>query len=121
MRILGADLCLDSTGTAPRESAVVLVDEGGSVVAARHPRSVTDLATAVRELAGAEPFLLGVDVPVVMTDRPSRARAVENPVLRRLGFRLPPAGRAGGETTRPQATIEPLLAALAVAGAPCRP
>ena len=114
MRILGTDLGLDAPGATPRESSVVLLDAAGGVAAARHPRTIPDLAAAVGELAGSEPFLLGVDVPVVAPDRPARTRAVENPVLRRLGFRLPPAAR-------PQAAIDSLLAALAVAGVPCLP
>ncbi len=121
MRILGADLYADPSSPESREGAVVLLDEDGRVAAARHPSTVPGLAAAVGELAGGEPFLLGVDVPVVTPERPSRARTVESSVLRRLGFRLPASGRTVADAARSPANGESLLAALAVAGFPCLP
>jgi hypothetical protein len=120
VRILGADLFPDLTSPEPGEGAVVLLDEEGRVAATRHAKMVPDVAAAVGELAGGEPFLLGVNVAVVAGERPGRARPVETLVARRLGFRLPNSGRAA-DAARSAPTGESLLAALAVAGFPCLP
>lgn len=121
MKILGADLSPDATGQGTRPGTVVLLDGAGRVAAVRSPATVPEVAVALGALVGPEPFLLGVDLPVVVPERAGRARAVETVVLRRLGFRLPASGRTSREADRGAVSCEALLAALAVAGHPCLP
>ena len=118
MRILGADLRIDAAGV-PSGGTLASLDAGGAVATIRHAATLADVAAYVAGAAGDDPFLLGVGVPVIVPERPQRARPVEGLVLRRLGHRLPPGGRgapAGGAAGR-----EALLAALSVAGRPCLP
>jgi predicted RNase H-like nuclease len=121
VRILGADLLPCPPSPEPRDGTVVLLNDEGGVAASRHPKTVADLAAAVGELVGGEPFLLGIDVAVVAPERPGRARPVETLVARRLGFKLPPSGRPAADGAGPAPAGESLLAALAVAGLPCLP
>ncbi len=116
LRILAADLPRDGEAG---ENTVVATDESGAITATRHPANLPAVAEAVRELAGGDPFLVAVDVPVVVRGKGSRARPVENLVRRRFGHRLRPGGR--GKSERPGAAGEALLAGLAAAGLPCVP
>ncbi len=117
MRVLGADLRPEAPAPGAREISLVLLDEAGRVVSIRHPASIPELAASVVELAAGEPFLLGINLPVVVPERAGRVRPVENLVYRRMGFRLP----HGGRTALVGAGGEALLAALAAAGHPCLP
>ena len=121
MRILGADLTFDPVGQSPPERTVVLLDGEGRATQIQHVSSLPAVAASVSQFAGGEPFLLGVNVPVVVPAKQARARPVENLVRRRFGVRLPPGGRAAsGGDLRPVAG-ETLLAGLAAAGQPCLP
>ena len=121
MRVLGADLPRETPGTGPPEHTVVLLEEDGRVGRVEHVASLPAVAAAVGTLAGGEPFLLGVNVPVVVPAKPARARPVENLVRRRFGVRMPAGGRgaAGGEAQGIPG--ETLMAGLAAAGQPCLP
>lgn len=116
MKIIGADLSTTGHG----ENTLVLLDETGRVAAVRHPPLLPAVAVEIGELAGGEPFLVGVDLPVVVPGRAARNRPVDSLVRRRLGHRIAPGGRGALGTGR-AVTGEALLAALAAAGVPCLP
>ncbi len=116
MRILGADLSLDPGSDGG--FALAVLDPSGAVAAVRRAASLPELAVAIAAAAQVGPFLLGVNLPVVVPERSARTRPVEALVRRRLGFRLPTGSRssragAGGVAS------EALLAALAAVGHPC--
>lgn len=118
MRILGADLQPRPAEGKPVESTLVLLDDDGRVAQVQHATSLPAIAASVARLAAGEPFLLGVNVPIVVPAKQARARPVENLVRRRFGLRLPPGGRiAASDEVRGEA----LLAGLAAAGHPCLP
>jgi len=121
VKVLGADLPRESAGAVPVEPTVVLLGADGRVTRVQQVSSLPALAEAVVRFAAGEPFLLGVNVPVVVPAPPVRARAVEGLLRRRLGFRLPKGGRAGGVAEVKGGAGEPLLAGLAAAGQPCLP
>jgi predicted RNase H-like nuclease len=121
LKILGADLSFGIGGAEPRMSTLVLLDAHGRVAGARSPATLPELAAAVRDMVGDETFLLGVNIPVVVPERPGARRAVENLVQRRLGFRLSHGGRVSVQASRGAVSGESLLAALAVVGHPCLP
>lgn len=120
MNILGADLPRPGA-SSPAEPTLVLLGADGGAARVEHPGSLTEVAATVGRWVGAEPFLLGVDLPVLAPPKATKARPVEGLVRRRLGFRLPPGGRAtlGPETGGLPG--EALLAGLATAGQPCLP
>lgn len=121
LKILGAELATIVAGVRAGTGTVVLLGEDGSVAELRRPSSLPQAAQDVAELAGEDPFLLGVDLPLVVPERAVKARPVESLVKRRLGHRLPPGGRAALSTGRGGVGGEALLQALAVAGHPCLP
>lgn len=121
MKILGVDLTRDPPeGRDPQHTIVMLADDG-SLVRDRVVDSLPAVAAAVGELAAGEPFLLGVDLPVVVPQKAARARPLENLVRRRFGFRLPPGGRGAASPESPGIPGEALMAGLATAGLPCLP
>jgi len=97
---------------------LVLLDDGGSVQ--RHTRldHLPAVAATVAEWVGDEPYLLGVDISVVVPAKPARSRPVESVVRRNFGYRLPGGGRTSAQTGVPG---EALMAGLATAGLPCLP
>lgn len=119
MRILGADVPVGPPGAS--EGTVLLLADDGRVAAVRHPTGLNETAATAIELAGGEPFLLAVGLPIVAPEKASRFRPVERLVRRRLGVRLPPGGRASLDPARRAVGGEALLAALAAAGVPCLP
>src|SRR5262245_49896865 len=121
MRILGADLALDLAARPDAENTLVLLDDSGRVLSVRRPRNLPAIAVEIGELAGGEPFLLGVNLPVVVPAGSARHRPVEGLVRRKLGSKLPAAGRAALSSGRGGVAGEALLAALAAAGFPCLP
>jgi predicted RNase H-like nuclease len=120
VRILGADLPL-LPDDREVEQTVVLLDEDGRASQVEHASSLPGVAACVGRLAGGEPFLLGVNVPVVVPAKPARSRPVENLLRRRMGFRLPPGGRGKSPGDARSAPGETLIAGLAAAGQPCLP
>ncbi len=119
MRIFGIDLPRESPGASAAESTLVLLTEESGVVAqVERATSLPELAAHLGQLAGGEPFLLGVNIPIVVPARASRSRPVENFVGKRFGFRMPAGGRAAES---PLLSGDALLAGLAAAGLPCLP
>jgi len=121
MRILGADLSPSLPARPEAENTLVLLDDAGRVQALRHPRNLPAIAVEIGDLAGGEPFLLGVNLAVVVPAGSARNRPVEGLVRRRLGYRLPHGGRSALASGRGGVAGEALLAALAAAGLPCLP
>ena len=118
MKIFGIDLPRESPGAAAESTLVLLAEESGVVAQVEHATSLPGLAAHLGQLAGGEPFLLGVNIPIVVPARASRSRPVENLVRKRFGFRMPAGGRA---TESPRMSGDALLAGLAAAGLPCLP
>jgi predicted RNase H-like nuclease len=121
VRILGADLPRENAGNGEHEQSVVLLAEDGRVQRVEHVASLPAVAAAVSGLADGEPFLLGVNVPVVVPTKRAKARPIENLVRRRFGLRMPPGGRATLAEAPSGIAGETLIAGLAAAGQPCLP
>ncbi len=121
MRILGADLQREPSGGSAVEHTVALLDDAGVATTIQHVPSLPAVAAAVSQLAGGEPFLLGVNVPMVVPSKSTRVRPVESLVRRRFGCRMAPGGRAASSGDLPPVIGETLLAGLAAAGQPCLP
>jgi predicted RNase H-like nuclease len=121
VKILGVELARPRAENGPREHALVLLDDAGSVEQSARVGSLPEVAATVSRLVDDEPFLLGVDIPVVVSAKASRARAVEGLVRRRFGLRLPAGGRAALAGEPSGVAGEALLAGLAAAGSPCLP
>lgn len=117
MRIVGVDLGR-LIGGEPARNTLVALDEAGAVQAVEHPETIPETAAAAVRLAGEEPLVLSTDVPIVVGEKPERARPVEGLARRRLGHKLAATGR-GAENAR--SAGEKLLAALAANGKPCLP
>jgi predicted RNase H-like nuclease len=118
LRIFGADLPRGGSGG---ENTLVSTDDSGSIVSARHLAGLPSVAEAIRQRAAGEPFLVAVNLPVVVPSRAARGRPVENLVRRRFGVRLRPGGRAALSAEATGVASEALLAGLAAAGHPCLP
>jgi predicted RNase H-like nuclease len=99
----------------------VSLDDEGCVAAEKRVSSIPAVAAAVAELAGDEPFLLGVNTPVVVPAKPSRGRPVENLIRRQFRHRLPPGGRSSLQSEPLGVAGEALMAGLAAAGLPALP
>ena len=121
MRILGVDLPRGSTDGGGADCTLVLLDERGRVSRVERPDSLPAVAPAVGEMIEGEPFLLGVNVPVVVPAKPARARPVESQVRRRFGLKIPAGGRASLSEDAQGVTGETLMAGLAAGGHPCLP
>ena len=121
MRILGAHLSPELPSGVDAPGTLVALDDDGRVVAVRSPASLPAAAIEVGALVAGEPFLLAVNIPVVVPARAARTRPFESLVRRKLGFRVPAGGRASLAPGRGGVAGEALLAALAAAGLPCVP
>jgi predicted RNase H-like nuclease len=122
VRILGADLPREPRDDESPEQTIVMLDDAGRLAKAQHVASLPALAAEVgRLVGGGEPFLLGVNVPVVVPPKQARVRPVESLVRRRLGFRMPAGGRAARSGEPHGIAGETLMAGLAAAGQPCLP
>jgi len=119
MRILGVDLTREPAAAGHTEHTLVLLDAAGRVSKTERAGTLPAVAAAVGQLSGGEPFLLGVNIPVVVPAKAARARLVENLIRRRFGFRLPPGGRATLSAEPLGVAGEALIAGLAAAGMPC--
>jgi predicted RNase H-like nuclease len=98
-----------------------MLDDNGRVAKWQRGGTLPEVAAAVGRLSGGEPFLLGVNIPVVVPAKAAKARPVENLVRRRFGFKLPPGGRATLSSEPLGVAGEALVAGLAAAGIPCVP
>ncbi|ANM29991.1 hypothetical protein ABI59_11035 [Acidobacteria bacterium Mor1] len=119
MRVLGADLQRGDAAGQLDVSTLVMLDDEGRCVSIRHPQNLLEVAAFVGELSTDEPFLLGVNLPVVMPAKAARNRPVENLIKRRLGHKLPAGGRGALGVTGIGG--EALIAGLSAAGHPCLP
>lgn len=116
--MLGIELATPHVNGSATHTLVLLDDNGGAEKIAR----VSDLqaiAAEVGKFADGEPFLLGVDIPVVVPAKAGRVRTVESLVRRRFRQKMNAGGRAAAEGTGLHG--EMLLAALATQGHPCLP
>jgi predicted RNase H-like nuclease len=100
---------------------LVLLDADGRAAARQRVSTLPAVAAAVAEFAGDEPFLLGVNTPVVVPAKPARGRPVENLIRRQFRFRLPSGGRAALQAEPLGVAGEALIAGLAAAGVPSLP
>ncbi len=116
MRILGVELSREGSPGAA-EHTLVSLDPHGRIATTLRVSSVPAIASGVAQLAAGEPFVLGVNVPVVAPAKPARPRRIELLVQRRLGTRIHAWSRA--PATGARVTGDALLAGLATAGAPC--
>ncbi len=121
MNIVGVDIQRAPPGDTPAEHTLVVLDESGNVERTQRLNSLPEVAAWVGDHVGSEPFLLGVNVPVVVPAKPARSRPVENLVRRRFGSRLPAGGRGALSAAPLGVAGETLLAGLAAAGRPCLP
>jgi predicted RNase H-like nuclease len=119
MRILGVDLTREPAPAGGAAHTMVLLDSDGRAVKIVRAGTLPEVAAAAGELSGGEPFLLGVNIPVVVPAKAARARPIENLVRRRFGFKLPPGGRATLSSEPFGVAGEALIAGLAAAGMPC--
>ena len=115
MRIFGADL--RDLDVASGAGTIVALDAQGAVTTVARVGDLPALAREVSRLAGGEPFLLAVDIPVAGGGSTGRPRRVDGWVRRRLGVRLP-TSRPGGA---PYVSGSDLITAFAMAGHPCLP
>jgi len=121
MRILGVDLPRQAPDDTPVENTLVLLDERGRVGRSIAIPTVAGVATSVGQLTEGEPFLLGVNVPLVVPDKTSRLRPVERLIRRKFGYRFPAGGRAVLLDEPNGIAGATLIAGLAAAGQPCLP
>jgi len=118
LKLLGIELAAPlPEGSGAR--TLVLLGDDGSVEKVRHVSGVPAIATAVGRLADGEPFLLGVDLPVVVPAKAARVRPVESLLRRRFRQKMNAGGRAAAEDSGLPG--EALMAGLATAGFPCLP
>lgn len=121
MRILGVDLTRQPLPNRSVEHVLVLLDDDGGVASIQTASTLPGVASAVAQLVGDEPFLLGANTPVVVPAKPAKVRPVENLVRRRFRYRLAPGGRASLQSEPLGVAGEALIAGLAAAGMPCLP
>ncbi|MCP3982520.1 MAG: DUF429 domain-containing protein [bacterium] len=119
MRVLGVELALRSLGEGGQ--TLVVLDTDGRVETVEQVDGLPGVAAAAARLVSGEPFLLGVDIPVVVPAKPARGRPVEGLARRRFGHRLPPGGRLAPAAQEGGIAGEALIAGLAAAGLPCLP
>jgi len=121
VRILGVDLARQ--GRRPGEAERVLVSLGaeGRLDAIQRVPTLPGIAAAVAKIVADEPFVLGVNTPVVVPSKLVRTRPVENLVRRRFRYRLPPGGRATLQSEPTGVVGDALITALGAAGLPCLP
>jgi len=121
VRILGVDLTRQPLPNGSVEHVLVLLDDDGGVASIQTASTLPGVAAAVAQLVGDEPFLLGVNTPVVVPAKSAKVRPVENLVRRRFRYRLPSGGRAALQSEPLGVAGEALIAGLAAAGMPCLP
>ena len=118
MKLLGIELAIPlPEGSGAR--TLVLLGNDGSVEKIQRVSGVPAIAAAVGNLADGEPFLLGVDIPVVVPAKTARVRPVESLLRRRFRQKMNAGGRAAAEDSGLPG--ETLMAGLATAGFPCLP
>jgi len=118
LKLLGIELAIPlPEGSGAR--TLVLLGNDGSVEKIQRVSGVPAIAAAVGNLADGEPFLLGVDIPVVVPAKTARVRPVESLLRRRFRQKMNAGGRAAAEDSGLPG--ETLMAGLATAGFPCLP
>ncbi len=115
LKVFGADLAQGIPDKGTPEWTLVSSDRSGTITEVRRPSSIPGLVAEIATLAGEDPFLLGVDIPVVLPVRPSRSRPFEGLLRKKFGVRI----QTGGKPEDGRITGEQLLGALAGAGHAC--
>ncbi len=115
MNVFGADLAQGIPEKGSPEWTLVSTDGSGTVTEIRRPSSLPGLVAEIAALTGEDPFLLGVNIPVVIPARPTRSRPFEGLLRKKFGARL----TAGNRAEDRRITGEQLLGALASAGYAC--
>ena len=118
MKLLGIELATPPIEGTGARTLVVLGDDGG-VEKIERVSGVPAIAAEVGRLVDGEPFLLGVDIPVVVPTKAARVRPVESLLRRRFRQKMSAGGRAAAEDSGLPG--ETLMAGLATAGFPCLP
>jgi predicted RNase H-like nuclease len=118
LKLLGIELATPLP-EGHRARTLVRLGDDGSVQKIQRVSEVPAIASAVSRLADGEPFLLGVDIPVVVPVKAARVRPVESLLRRRFRQKMSAGGRAAAEDSGLPG--ETLLAGLATAGFPCLP
>ena len=88
MNVFGADLAQGIPDKGTPLWTLVATDESGAVQEIRHPSSLPGLVAEIAALTGEDPFLLGVNIPVVVPARAARSRPFEGLLRKKFGFRI---------------------------------
>ena len=118
MKLLGIELATPYVEDGGSRTLVLLDDNGGAEKVAR-VSGLPAIAAEIARLADGEPFLLGIDIPVVVPAKSARVRPVESLIRRRFRQKMNAGGRAAAEGSGLPG--EMLMAALATVGFPCLP
>lgn len=121
VRILGINLPRETRSAGAPSCTLVLLDDVGTVARVERAETLPEVAATVAKLADGDPFLLGVNVPVVVPAKVARSRPIESLMRRRFGFRMRAGGRAALSAEAGGVAGEALMAGLAAAGHPCLP
>ncbi len=108
-------------GAGGGAGTLVVLDDQGRVIDSIHGLGLPEVASNVARMTGEDPFLLGIDIPVVVGSKPVRLRPVDSQIKKRFGFKLPPGGRAALAAEPSGVGGEALLAGLGAAGHPSLP
>jgi len=119
VKIFGADLARTGQNNETPEWTLVYLDTSGSVQRVHHPSSLGGLIAEISEMAGDDPFLLGLNIPVAVPAKSSRTRPFESVLRKKFGIRIQPGGRNALHGSEGALTGEKLLAGLAGAGLAC--
>ena len=115
MNVFGADLAQGIPDKGSPQWTLVATSGSGAITEIRRPTSLPGLVAEIAALTREDPFLLGVNIPVVNPARATRSRPFEGVLRKKFGFRLPPGNRPEDR----RITGEQLLGALASAGHAC--
>ena len=118
MKLLGIELATPHV-EGDGERTLVQLGESGGVEKIVRVEGLPAIAAEIGRLADDEPFLLGVDIPVVVPAKAARVRPVESLIRRRFRQKMNAGGRAASAGTGLPG--EMLMAALATVGFPCLP
>jgi len=118
LKLLGIELATPHAEGSPARTLVAL-DDDGALAKTTRVTGLPAIASEVARLADGEPFLLGVDIPVVVPAKAARVRPVESLIRRRFRQKMRAGGR--GATEGSSLPGEMLMAGLATAGFPCLP
>jgi len=121
MKVIGVDLPRDAATSGSATGTIVVLGSDGRIGERAQGLALPEIVSSIARFAADEPFLLGVNLPVVVANKPVKSRPIENLVRRRFGHRLPPGGRAALTADSSGVPGEALMAGLAATGQPCLP